>query len=298
MKFPLFGSSSSTNSSSVVARDVATPTSAPASTVRTLYRLRRFRGGGQTRPKFSRSWTTQNFVESQEAVDRATGQSPSVTTQLTLFSLPSPLDRVATSHPLNLDLYRQHDSNSTPISPLSTRIEKQAPVSRDRQRREFTSREDSEDVDGHLSVVERPSRESVVSSRAHPGAQSGERGRGKGRCRRNQLIYMSMLASCGKSKVNGRERRAEKTLVWVFVGLKSPSASASLCTNLAFGLCGADCQYPTTCFSRSPGSDTCRPGLIRASTRCSTRTSAGVPEHPAVADRRRRLPGLPCTRAA
>lgn len=69
----------------------------------------------------------------------------------------------------------------------------------------------------------------------------------RGRSRSKSLVYLDMLASCGRSsKVNSRERRAEKTLIWVFaafVALWLPF----FCANLAYGACGGDdgpCNVP------------------------------------------------------
>jgi hypothetical protein len=59
----------------------------------------------------------------------------------------------------------------------------------------------------------------------------------RGRSRSKSMIYIDMLASCGSVKLNGRERRAEKTLIWVFaafVALWLPF----FCANLTYGLCG------------------------------------------------------------
>lgn len=74
----------------------------------------------------------------------------------------------------------------------------------------------------------------------------------RGRSRSKSLVYIDMLASCGRSsKVNSRERRAEKTLIWVFaafVALWLPF----FCANLAYGACGGDggrCNVPPTLFA-------------------------------------------------
>ena len=74
----------------------------------------------------------------------------------------------------------------------------------------------------------------------------------RGRARSKSLVYLEMLASCGRStKVNSRERRAEKTLIWVFaafVALWLPF----FCANLAYGACGGDdgmCNIPPRLFA-------------------------------------------------
>ena len=74
------------------------------------------------------------------------------------------------------------------------------------------------------------------------------------RSRSRSMVYIDMLASCGKVRVSGRERRAEKTLIWVFaafVVLWLPF----FCTNLTYGLCSLDrgdgeqlCQIPPVLF--------------------------------------------------
>ena len=54
--------------------------------------------------------------------------------------------------------------------------------------------------------------------------------------RKKKIGYMGMLATRGLRKLNGRERRAERTLIWVFicfVVLWLPF----FCTNLTYGLC-------------------------------------------------------------
>lgn len=69
----------------------------------------------------------------------------------------------------------------------------------------------------------------------------------RGRSRSKSMVYINMLASCGSAKVNGRERRAEKTLIWVFaafVVLWLPF----FCTNLIYGLCGEGCHIPGAVF--------------------------------------------------
>lgn len=69
----------------------------------------------------------------------------------------------------------------------------------------------------------------------------------KPRSRSRSMVYLDMLASCGKTKVNGRERRAEKTLIWVFASfivLWLPF----FCINLAYGLCGDRCSIPGELF--------------------------------------------------
>lgn len=81
----------------------------------------------------------------------------------------------------------------------------------------------------------------------------------RGRSRSKSMVYIDMLASCGSTKTNGRERRAEKTLIWVFaafVALWLPF----FCANLAYGLCGfgfggtgsdgtPTCDVPPTLFA-------------------------------------------------
>ena len=72
------------------------------------------------------------------------------------------------------------------------------------------------------------------------------------RSRSKSMVYIDMLASCGRSsKVNSRERRAEKTLIWVFgafVALWLPF----FCANLAYGACGGEdgpCNVPPHLFA-------------------------------------------------
>jgi len=74
----------------------------------------------------------------------------------------------------------------------------------------------------------------------------------RGRSRSKSMVYLDMLASCGRSmKVNSRERRAEKTLIWVFaafVALWLPF----FCANLAYGACGGVgglCNVPPRLFA-------------------------------------------------
>ena len=74
----------------------------------------------------------------------------------------------------------------------------------------------------------------------------------RGRKRSKSMVYLDMLASCGRSsKVNCRERRAEKTLIWVFaafVALWLPF----FCANLAYGACGVfdgRCDVPPDLFA-------------------------------------------------
>jgi len=74
----------------------------------------------------------------------------------------------------------------------------------------------------------------------------------RGRSRSKSMVYLDMLASCGRSlKVNSRERRAEKTLIWVFaafVALWLPF----FCANLAYGVCGGVgglCNVPPRLFA-------------------------------------------------
>ena len=58
------------------------------------------------------------------------------------------------------------------------------------------------------------------------------------------MIYIDMLAACGSTKTNGRERRAEKTLIWVFaafVVLWLPF----FCVNFIYGLCGIEMLFST-----------------------------------------------------
>jgi len=96
-------------------------------------------------------------------------------------------------------------------------------------------------------------------SREHPAAASPSQTIStqssfvyRGRSRSKSMVYLEMLASCGRSmKVNGRERRAEKTLIWVFaafVALWLPF----FCANLAYGACGGDdglCNVPPRLFA-------------------------------------------------
>ena len=61
-----------------------------------------------------------------------------------------------------------------------------------------------------------------------------------------KLSYIGMLATRGLQKINSRERRAERTLIWVFVcfvALWLPF----FCTNLIYGLC-THCEIPPRLF--------------------------------------------------
>ncbi|KAK2142076.1 hypothetical protein LSH36_999g00059 [Paralvinella palmiformis] len=76
----------------------------------------------------------------------------------------------------------------------------------------------------------------IRPSRDHP----------RGRPRSRSMVYISMLASRGAIKINSRERRAERTLIWVFVSfvvLWLPFFS----TNLTYGLCQS-CDIPGEVF--------------------------------------------------
>lgn len=80
-----------------------------------------------------------------------------------------------------------------------------------------------------------------------PSTGGGDPAPNKPRSRSRSMVYLDMLASCGKAKVNGRERRAEKTLIWVFASfivLWLPF----FCINLAYGLCGDRCSIPGELF--------------------------------------------------
>jgi len=93
----------------------------------------------------------------------------------------------------------------------------------------------------------------VILGNGDVGTQRGEdmsEGRedlNNSRSRSRSMVYIDMLASCGTTKVNGRERRAEKTLIWVFatfVALWLPF----FCTHLAYGLGGHACSIPDELF--------------------------------------------------
>lgn len=65
----------------------------------------------------------------------------------------------------------------------------------------------------------------------------------------SSIVYINMLVSGGGTsvKINSRERRAERTLIWVFVAfvvLWLPF----FCTNLAYGLCDDTCRIPSELF--------------------------------------------------
>lgn len=71
----------------------------------------------------------------------------------------------------------------------------------------------------------------------------------KDKLRSKSVVYINMFVSGGSSsvKINSRERRAEKTLIWVFVAfvvLWLPF----FCTNLAYGLCDDTCRIPSELF--------------------------------------------------
>ncbi|ELT88370.1 hypothetical protein CAPTEDRAFT_195655 [Capitella teleta] len=66
------------------------------------------------------------------------------------------------------------------------------------------------------------------------------------RARSKSMVYISMLASRGAVKLNSRERRAERTLIWVvvsFVALWLPF----FITNLTYGICQS-CDVPNEVF--------------------------------------------------
>ena len=98
-----------------------------------------------------------------------------------------------------------------------------------------------------------------------------------GRTGRSRLV--GVMQGGGGIKINSRERRAERTLIWVFLAfvvLWLPF----FCANLTYGLCRT-CEVPADVFAAftwlgylcSPGSATCRRASIRASTPISTPTS-------------------------
>ena len=67
------------------------------------------------------------------------------------------------------------------------------------------------------------------------------------RSRSKSVSYIGMLAARGVSKLNSRERRAEKTLIWVFVCfvvLWMPF----FFTNFTYGVCGTKCDIPADIF--------------------------------------------------
>ena len=67
------------------------------------------------------------------------------------------------------------------------------------------------------------------------------------RSRSKSVSYIGMLAARGVSKLNSRERRAEKTLIWVFVcfvALWMPF----FFTNFTYGVCGTKCDIPSDIF--------------------------------------------------
>lgn len=67
------------------------------------------------------------------------------------------------------------------------------------------------------------------------------------RSRSKSVSYIGMLAARGVSKLNSRERRAEKTLIWVFVCfvvLWMPF----FFTNFTYGVCGTKCDIPSDIF--------------------------------------------------
>ena len=67
------------------------------------------------------------------------------------------------------------------------------------------------------------------------------------RSRSKSVSYIGILAARGESKLNSRERRAEKTLIWVFVCfvvLWMPF----FFTNFTYGMCGTKCKIPPDIF--------------------------------------------------
>ena len=67
------------------------------------------------------------------------------------------------------------------------------------------------------------------------------------RSRSKSVSYIGMLAARGVSKLNSRERRAEKTLIWVFVCfvvLWMPF----FFTNFTYGVCAKKCNIPADIF--------------------------------------------------
>ena len=72
--------------------------------------------------------------------------------------------------------------------------------------------------------------------------------RGTQSARPKSVIYISMLTSGrGRVKTNSRERRAERTLIWVFVAFVALWLPF-FCVNLTYGLC-AHCSIPDGLFA-------------------------------------------------
>ena len=81
------------------------------------------------------------------------------------------------------------------------------------------------------------------SGRSTPTAPRPSKSRGRSK----SMGYIGMLAARGMVKYNSRERRAEKTLIWVFVCfvvLWFPF----FCTNLIYGVC-QHCNIPNNLFT-------------------------------------------------
>ena len=106
------------------------------------------------------------------------------------------------------------------------------------------------DSNEHLTTTTTTTDTTINTGQQTPSTQSSFVYRGRSRSK--SMVYLDMLASCGRStKVNSRERRAEKTLIWVFaafVALWLPF----FCANLAYGACGGDgglCDVPPRLFA-------------------------------------------------
>ena len=123
-----------------------------------------------------------------------------------------------------------YDSFTTAESSQAT---KDAADSRDRRRQKMHS----DFVDGRASCAIKEERTSSGELRESTPLS---------RPRSKSLFYLNMLASGGSFKINGRERRAERTLIWVFavfVILWLPF----FCTNLIYGVCSS-CNVPPALF--------------------------------------------------
>lgn len=117
-------------------------------------------------------------------------------------------------------------------------------VSSHRGRRSSQNRESaSDELETSCASPGRPSR-----SRHGPAHVPPPHKKNRDKTRSKSVIYISMLVSGGGSvKINSRERRAERTLIWVFVAfvvLWLPF----FCTNLTYGLCDT-CRIPSGVFA-------------------------------------------------
>ena len=85
-----------------------------------------------------------------------------------------------------------------------------------------------------------------VSPRISPKTTRKINGNYRGRGRSKSMVYISMLAARGAVKLNSRERRAERALIWVFVCFVV-CWLPFFTTNLTYGVCRS-CDIPSDVF--------------------------------------------------